>query len=410
MSQSIDSIMDYIALLHANKDLIAAAYCNGGVILDPDNQRRIRQLQQYRVMLPYFQNEFRLSLSLGRHLDEAFQRQRSYAVGANFGDLINRLSQLIVEYVNAVHENRLDDHDDYAMEFDVGVFELASLVTNELLTLRVITENQFSNVTTLAEKQRQNEFYLDRAEKIGEAIALLDGENLVGTLRGSSILEPLFEVYRHQIMTRLQEWRATHLDITAVLKAFLYRLRHVEPNAQRIRAFAHFLRKTPDYQPPDVDSISHLPAWSARYSGLRLKIHPDLSSSRVREALADTAKAIPAAKINVVKPREAGRLLDPGTEKAVNHIQPKQVQVAFHRYLQSASLAGSPLSAIAWKRQQAEFSTLDDSAWLLYVIHALQMLSNARLRRFEMVRHELPSAHQRSGNIVVTDMALWTKL
>ena len=410
MSQSIDSIVAYIDLLHANRQLIAAAYCNGGVVLDPDNQRRIRQLQQHRVMLPYFQNEFRLSLSLGRHLDEAFQRQRSYAVGANFGDLINRLSQLIVEYVNAVHENRLDDHDDYAMEFDVGVFELASLVTNELLTLRVITENQFSNVSTLAEKQRQNEFYLDRAEKIGEAIALLDGENLVGTLRGSSILEPLFEVYRHQIMTRLQEWRATHLDITAVLKAFLYRLRHVEPNAQRIRAFAHFLRKTPDYQPPDVDSISHLPAWSSRFSGLRLKIHPDLSSSRVREALADTAKAIPAAKINVVKPREAGRLLDPGTEKAVNHIQPKQVQVAFHRYLQSASIAGSPLSAIAWKRQQAEFSTLDDSAWLLYVIHALQMLSNARLRTFEIVRHELPSAHQRSGNIVVTDMALWTKL
>ncbi|MEO6321935.1 MAG: hypothetical protein ABIR56_14710 [Polaromonas sp.] len=246
MSQSVASIVAYLELLHANRHLVAAAYSHGGVAMDEDNQRRVRQLQQHRVLVPYLQDDFRLSPRLGRHLDEVLQRQRSYAVGANFGELINRLAQLIAEYVNASHEGRLEDQDEYQSEFDIGVFELASLVGDELLNLRVITENQFANVSTLAEKRRQNEFYLNRAEKIGETIALLESEGLLGTLTGSSLLKPLLDVYQHQVLSRLPQWRATHMDITAVLKAYLYRLRQVEPNARRIRAFAHFLRKHPD--------------------------------------------------------------------------------------------------------------------------------------------------------------------
>lgn len=412
MSQSIDSIVSHLDLLYANRHLIAAAYCNGGVGLDEDNQRKIRQLQQHRVLIPYFQDDFRLSPSFVRHLDEVFQRQRSYAVGANFGELINRLPQLIAEYVNASHETRLEDQDEYATDFDVGVFELASLVSNELLSLRVITENQFANVSTLAEKKRQNEFYLGRAEKIGEAISLLEGDHLLGTLEGSSLLKPLFVVYQHQILIRLQEWRATHMDITAVLKAFLYRLRQVEPDARRIRAFAHFLRKNPDYHPPNVEEIHELPSWSSRFAGLRIKVHPDLSSSQTREALAEVARAIPSAKISIVKERTAGRLVEDGADKPVSVIRPKPVQLAFHRYLEAASLAIFPLSAVRWKRQQREFVGLDDDAWLLYAIHAIQMLGKGEkggLRSFQVERREAPLGHMRSGNIVVTDMELWKK-
>lgn len=412
MSQGINSIVAYLELLHANRHLIAAAYCNGGVGIDEENQRKVRQLQQHRVLVPYLQDDFRLSPSFGRHLDEVFQRQRSYAVGANFGELINRLPQLIVEYVTASHENRVEDQDEYATEFNLGVFELASLVGNELLNLRVITENQFANVSTLAEKRRQNEFYLERAEKIGETIALLEGEHLLGTLEGSSLLKPLFAVYQHQILIRLQEWRATHMDITAVLKAFLYRLRQVEPDARRIRAFAHFLRKNPDYQPPEVEQIQALPDWTARFAGLRLKVHPDLSCAQTREALAEVARTIPAATISIVRERGAGRLLEDGSAKPVNVIQPKPVQLAFHRYLEAAGAAISPLSAVSWKRQQQEFAGLDDDAWLLYAIHAIQMLGQGprgRLQQFQIERHEAAAGHRRSGNIVVTDMSLWKK-
>ena len=413
MSQSIDTIVAYLEVLHANRYLIAAAYCQGGIALEDENQRRIRQLMQHRVLIPYFQQDFRISPTLGRHLDEVFQRQRSYAVGANFGELTNRLRQLIIEYMTASHENRLEDQEDYAAEYDAGVFELASLINDELLSLRAITENQFANVSTMAEKQRQNEFYLDRAEKIGETIALLEGQSLLGTLSDSPLLKPLLEVYQHQVLVRLAGWRSTHMDITAVLKAFLYRLRQIEPHARRIRAFAHFLRKNPDYQPPESESVQTLPAWSSRYAGLRLKTHPDLSISQSREALAEIAQSIPSAKISIVRERAAGRLINDGAVNSVRVIQPKPVQLAFHRYLQAACDALVPLSAIGWKRKQPEFSRLDDDAWLLYAVHSIEMLGKSiktgRLKGLEVKRHEAPTAHVRSGNIVIKDVTLWKK-
>lgn len=413
MSQSIDTIVAYLEVLHANRHLIAAAYCQGGIALEDENQRRIRQLMQHRVLIPYFQQDFRISPTLGRHLDEVFQRQRSYAVGANFGELTNRLRQLIIEYMTASHENRLEDQEDYAAEYDAGVFELASLINDELLSLRAITENQFANVSTMAEKQRQNEFYLDRAEKIGETIALLEGQSLLGTLSDSPLLKPLLEVYQHQVLVRLAGWRSTHMDITAVLKAFLYRLRQIEPHARRIRAFAHFLRKNPDYQPPESESVQTLPAWSSRYAGLRLKTHPDLSISQSREALAEIAQSIPSAKISIVRVRAAGRLINDGAVNSVRVIQPKPVQLAFHRYLQAACDALVPLSAIGWKRKQPEFSRLNDDAWLLYAVHSIEMLGKSiktgRLRGLEVKRYEAPTEHVRSGNIVIKDVALWKK-
>lgn len=412
MSQSVASIVAYLELLHANRHLVAAAYSHGGVALDEDNQRRVRQLQQQRVLVPYLQDDFRLSPSLGRHLDEVFQRQRSYAVGANFGELVHRLEQLLGEYVSASHEGRLEDQGEYQSEFDIGVFELAALVGDELLGLRVITENQFANVSTLAEKRRQNEFYLGRAERIGETLALLEGESLLGTLAGASMLKPLLEVFRHQVLNRLPQWRATHMDITSVLKAYLYRLRQVEPNARRIRAFAHFLRKNPDYQPPDAESLQALPAWSSRFAGLRLKVHPDLALSSTREALADTAKSIASAKISIARQRLAGRLLEGGLDKPVRFISPKPVQLAFHRYLLQASAAAAPLSAVGWKRQQRDLGRLDDEAWLLYALHAVDLLGNrlqGRGHHLQVERRQAPASHARSGNLVVTDLAVWKK-
>ena len=202
------------------------------------------------------------------------------------------------------------------------------------------------------------------------------------------------------------------MDITAVLKAYLYRLRQVEPNARRLRALAHFLRKNPDYQPPEALSLQALPAWSSRFAGLRLKTHPDLAFSSTRDALADMARGIAAAKVSITRQRLAGRPADGGTNKAVRLLAPKPVQQAFARYLRAASAATAPLSALGWKRGQRDFDALDDGAWLLYVLHGVDMLGKTgkgRLPPLQVQRQEAPASHGRSGNIMVTDLALWKK-
>ena len=412
MNQSADSIVAYLEALHANRHLIADAYNLGGVVMVEENQRKIRQLQQHRALIPYIHDEFRLNASLSRHLDEVFQRQRNYAIGANFGEQINRLPRLIDEYLKASHENRLEDRDIYATDFDVGVFELREGIVSTLLLLRTLTDNRFANVSTIAEKQRQNEYYVSKVEQLGNALASLQAEILLEQLASSSLLEPLYSVYRHQIMDRLPEWRATVMDITAILKAYLYRLRQIEPEARRLRTFALFLNKNPDYQPPEADELLNLPQWASVYSGLRLKSHPDLSSSQVIEDLVDIAQSIRPAKLSIVRERPTGRLSGTDDGNLVVIVRPKQVQVAFYRYVEAASESEKPVSALQWKRQQATFNELDDEAWLIYLLHRVQIRGNdptSRLRGLNVERREMNPAHFRSGNLIINDIVVWKK-
>lgn len=413
MNQSADSIVVYLDALHANRHLIADAYNQGGVVMVEENQRKIRQLQQHRALVPYIHDEFRLNSSLSRHLDEVFQRQRNYAIGANFGEQINRLPRLIDEYLKASHENRLEDRDIYATDFDVGVFELREGIISTLLLLRTLTDNRFANVSTIAEKQRQNEYYVSKVEQLGNALTSLQAEVLLEQLASSSLLEPLYAVYRHQVMDRLPEWRATVMDITAILKAYLYRLRQIEPEARRLRTFALFLNKNPDYQPPEADELLNLPEWASVFSGLRLRPHPDLSSSQVIEDLIDIAQRIPPAKLSIVRERPTGRLSGIDDEDLFVIVKPKLIQVAFYRYVEVASVSANPLSALQWKRQQATLNDLDDEAWLIYLLHKVQIRGNdpkSRLRGLNVERQEMTPSHSRSGNLIINDIVIWKKI
>lgn len=411
MSENTEAIISYLEALHANRHLVAAAYINGGVTMEEDNQRRIRQLQQHRALVPYVHDEFRLNSSLGRHLDEVFQRQRNYVIGANFGEQINRLQRLADEFLKASHEDRLDDRDNYATDFDVGVFELREGIASTLLMLRTLTDNRFANVSTIAEKQRQNEFYIAKVEQLGSALAMLQTDLLLEQLAASTLLDPLMSIYRHQVLDRLPEWRATILDITTVLKAYLYRLRQVEPDARRVRSFALFLKKNPGYEPPDSDSLTNAPVWVSKFAGLQLRSHPDLGSGPIRDGLAEIAQGVPPATVSIVRERQSGRLLDDTDAKRVVTLPVKPVQVAYRRYIDAVHAQAEPLSALEWKRQQLPYADLDDRAWLLYVMHSLRVgaARASGTRGIGFSWNERPPAHVRSGNIVVDDVLAWKR-
>lgn len=408
MPANTDGIVAYLHVLHNHRQLIAETYHRNSIALTDDNQRAIRQLQQQRILFPYLQDEFRLAPSLSRHLDEVFQRQRNYAISSNFAEQFNRLLHLTDEYLKASHENRPEDRDNYEADFDAGVFELGESIASGLLLLRTLTDNRFANVSTLAEKQRQNEYYIKQAEKLSEVLISLQAEPLLELLGSSSLLTSLLTVYQHQLLAKLPEWRASLLDITTTLKNYLYRLRQIEPEAKRLRTFAHFLNRNPDYQPPDIEDLpQQLPVWTNRFTGIPIKTHPDLSRNTVREALADIAQAIPAAPVKIMREREAGRLLAGSEEKTVIVLHPKPVQIAFQGYVHAASESLQPLSALRWKQQMVS-DLLDDEAWLLYVLHASQVLTNTS-GRLAMQRVEAPPAHPHSGNIMVMDIQLWKK-
>ncbi|WP_348944738.1 hypothetical protein ABHF33_15195 [Chitinibacter sp. FCG-7] len=415
MTTGVAHIAAYLEVLHKHRDLVADAYINGGITLTDETQRALYLLKQHRALVPAVQDEFRLNSSLSRHLDEVFLRQRNYAVSANFAEQIDRLPQLIDEYLKACLDNRAEDRDTYSDDFKSGVFELAEGLDSFLALMRSLADNRFANVSTLEQKKRQNEFYLGKCEQIGIALGALQDAALLEQLSGSSLLQPLQQIYQSQILERLPQWRASLMDISTVLKEYLYRLRQVEPQAQRLRAFAQFLRKNPDYIPPDVDELNHLPDWCSTFEGFKISAHADLSDNLTRDALVEVAQSIPAPTLRFAVERQAGQMITDDAQGRVNIIAASPVQRAFALYLKAVRQSQEPISAIEWLRKMPDYQSIDEAAWLVYLLHAWQILeakkkiSGLAMRRVENTVAYPGLSEAMSGNLIVSDVEIWKK-
>lgn len=370
MSDKLDLVTAYLSKLFKHKELVAAAYHQGVVAKGDDRYdgRGLYELHQARTLVPYAQDTYRLGSSLAKHFDEVLQKEQLYAaVGANVGDLAHRLPLLADAVARANLEGRIDDADLYTDQFDRGVFELADSISGALQLLRVMADNKFSNVSTLAEKRRQNEFYIERAKIIGDALLLLQANGLMEILEGVPNGERLIFAYRSQLDDQLPEWRSSLLDITAILKAYLFRLRQVEPAARRFRAFALFLKRTPDYVPPEIDEIAEPPSWASKAAGYCLKSSAVVTSAENSEILVDIARSILPAKQQLIPVPRVGRLeldLNPPAEDVV---EIKPWQTGLQELLRTATQA--PASVIEWKRNRPYLAAVPNDIWLLCILH-----------------------------------------
>jgi hypothetical protein len=401
-----DLVVAYLETLYRQRELVAAAYHRGSVSRSDGlgTARGIYELHQHRTLVPYTQESFRLASSLIRHLDEVLQKEQLYAaVGANIVELVERLHLLIDDTVKAHLEGRTEDADSYVDHFNNAVFELADCISNALQYLRMLADSRFANVSTLAEKRRQNEYYVGRAEKISDALKAMATSGIVDTLSDNSACEPLAVAFRHQIWDRLPEWRASLLDITDILKSYLYRLRQVEPAARKFRAFALFLKRNPDYVTPNVDEMADLPAWAERAAALHMRARPDLTDSGTQEMLVEIAKSIPAAQVPIKRVPRIGSLLpDDGRYDTVMAIKLNAYQRALKCFLLAVPEAEGMLSALDWKRRHPEFNELLDDIWMLCVLYEFG-LNRKRHQPYRVERIEA-SANALAGNIVVRDI------
>ena len=413
VSHNLNNTADYLKMLGKHGELIAKIYHDGGIVSqNHDNQHAITQLVQQRILVRDVQDDYRLNPPLSRHLDDVSQRQRLYAVGANLADKIDSLEPLSNEYLLATQDGRFDDADNYGHEFDMSIFDLAISVDGELLHLRSLVENRFAHVSTVAEKKRQNEFYLERSQRIGLALEALQHGTLWYNLQNHVYLNDLQAMFQRQIDSRISQWRVQHFNITDMLKAYLFKLREIAPKAQRLRSFGLFLTKHPSYEPPDISELLAPPLWSQRMVGLALRAHVDIAQAVVRDQLAEMASRIPAAKIVSSRQRQHGQLVGMDTEAAVIQLQPSLTQLALIDFWRQALQSVTPLSALAWKRQRSQFASLVDSVWLMVLWHSLDVDSSQKnhpLQHLQIQRCEAEPRHTMSGNIVIEDIQAWKK-
>ncbi|HIC7214459.1 hypothetical protein [Burkholderia stabilis] len=404
MADKADLVINHLSELHKHKELVAVAYHRGSVDKsdDPDNGRGIYRLNQARILVPYHEGTYRLATSLTKHLDEVLQIERLYAVvGANVAELAERLLDIANLVAHAVLEARTVDADRYIDEFDRAVFELADSVAGTLQYLRILADNNFANVSTYAEKRRQNEYYLERVKRISQALGALQSNNLIHVLESTPEGERLLETYRSQIANHMSEWRAQLLDITAILRDYLFRTRQIEMIARRMRAFEHFLRRTPSYIPADLEVDREAPNWARHATGFSLAAHPCMQETAHDEVLLEIARTIPAVSPPSIAPPRLGTLLpDAPVTPDDTEGQAKPWQVAMAILIES--VGATPISVLAWKAARPELASLADDIWLLCVIHeeALHRKRSVAVH-FEPVMLE---TEHLSGQIRITDI------
>lgn len=407
MSRTDDLVIAYIEILHRHRAMVAAAYHQGWIDAGDESAtpRGIQDLRAHRTLVPLTQETFRLASSLARHLDEVMQKERLFAaVGGNIADLAARLPVLVDETVKAHLEGRTEDLDGYVDAFNNAVFDLADHIDQALQYLRMLADTRFASVRTLAEKQRQNAWYIGRAERIGEAIKALQAGGLVERIEDETAAAPLLPAFRGQLWERLPEWRESLLDITEILKAFLYRLRQVEPAGRRLRAFNLFLKRNPDYVAPEVEELTDPPSWASRAKPLRVVSHPDLLDGATSEALIEVAAKLPPSPTTIKREPKIGTL-KPGTDQEPEAlvIEPRPYQLALRHLIAEVQEGGETLSAVDWKRAHVEYADLPDPIWLLCVLYE-ETLARRRTEHIRFDRVELPASHPLSGNIVVRDV------
>ena len=404
MATKTDLVENHLVKLFRHKELLATAY-HRGVVSKADDKfdgRGLYELHQARALVPYANETYRLASSLARHFDEILQTEHLYAaVGADVGDLAARLPLLSDAVAKAAIEGRNEDADEYIDQFDRAVFELADSISGALQFLRILADNKFANVATYAEKKRQNEFYLERVRKISDALVAIQTSGLIESLESSPEGERLLLSYRSQIADHLPEWRANLLDITAILREYLFRTRQIEATARRFRAFALFLKRTPEYVPPDIDALADLPDWAYRAPGFALRSRASVNDPALDDPLLEIAKAIPAAKQITVTVPKAGTLKDdPPVAPGDEGVKPKLWQEAVQSLI--TTVGKQPVSAMSWKRRTPSISDLPNDIWLLCLLHE----ESLRRRRTEGIRFEqiLEAAEPLSGMLKVRDI------
>jgi hypothetical protein len=234
-----------------HSELISQAYFNGVVYKDSQNQRTLAQLKQLKILVNHNSDHsdgYRIAGRLAQFIDSALSSDRVRRLDTDLASWIDMLEQQIGLYQDAHHDNRVEDCDSYFAEIERLVFDLSDTLEENTRYLLMLVNSRFANVRTLAEKQKQNTFYISRLEKLVNAITALQPEFLLELVEDQPVLYALLD---QQLICLLPVYQQRLQDILDKLKVFLFELRQIEVRAQLVQGFAFFLQQNQAYQPQD---------------------------------------------------------------------------------------------------------------------------------------------------------------
>ncbi len=391
-----------------HSELISQVYFNGVVYKDSQNQRTLIQLKQLKILVNHNSDHsdgYRIAGRLAQFIDSALSSDRVRRLDTDLASWIDMLEQQIGLYQDAHHDNRVEDCDSYFAEIERLVFDLSDTLEENTRYLLMLVNSRFANVRTLAEKQKQNTFYISRLEKLVNAITALQPEFLLELVEDQPVLYALLD---QQLIRLLPVYQQRLQDILDKLKVFLFELRQIEVRAQLVQGFAFFLQQNQNYQPQDWNERDTIPEHWNQIKPLALFAYADPLDHGIEDGLIEIAQKIRRDTESLLaQPKQRAlnsvSLNPPGKQVLALPLYRQQTARYFERVLRSPD---QPISAMAFYK--AFVTGIEPSIWLSCVLNEWlrRQQSNKRLQ-LEWVQCTTKIVF--SGNKQVQDILLAVK-
>jgi hypothetical protein len=402
LSQSQQGLERLFKALANHGELIAQAYFTGAVYKDSQNQRTLNQLKQLKILVTHSADGYRIAGRLSQFIDSALSSDRIRRLDTDLASWIETLEQQIGLYQDALDENRVDDSDNYFVEIERLVFDLSDTLEENTRYLLMLVNSRFANVRTLAEKQKQNAFYISRLEKLVNAISALQPELVLEMVEEQPLVYALLD---QQLIRLLPIYQQRLQDILDKLKVFLFELRQIGARAQLVQGFAFFLQQNQNYQPQDWSECDQIPEHWNQIKPLALLAYADPLDHGLEEDLIEIAQKIRTdTEVMLAKQKQRSLnavSLSPQIKKTLDlPLYRKQLRVYFDRVLKNEARS---ISAVAF--QQAFVHDIEPSIWLSCVLNEW-LRRQQRNKCLQMKLIQADAGQSFSGNKKVTDIVL----
>ena len=402
MSQSQQSLECLFKALSNNCDLISQAYFAGVAYKNSQNQRALNQLKQLKILVNHNDAGYRIAGRLSQFIDSALSSDRIRRLDTDLASWIETLEQQIGLCQDAWNENRVNDYDNYFAEIERLVFDLSDSLEENTRYLLMLVNSRFANVRTLAEKQKQNIFYISRLEKLVNAISSLQPEFLLEIVEEQPLIHELLD---RQLIRLLPIYQQRLQDILDKLRVFLFELRQIEARAQLVQGFAFFLQQNQNYQPQDWSERDTIPDHWNQIKPLTLLAYADPLDHALEEDLIGIVQKIRINTEGMLAKQKRRSLhavsISPPIKRSLDlPLYRKQLSVYFDRVLQNE---GQSISAVAF--QQAFVDDIEPSIWLSCVLNEW-LRRQQRNKRLQMRLIHSDVDQRYSGNTKVMDIVL----
>jgi hypothetical protein len=384
MSAASDSIQKLLQTLAKHSDVVSQAFAGPVAGGDKPRDAAINALEAIGALKPYEEETYYLGAPLydyfasvlsSFHAMRALTRIRGYVVQAS-----NQWDELRQLRDKEVARDRME------RALERSIIEIGDIVDRNIALLGSMVIDRYGDVSDLASKLRQNNFYEREVRVI--LVELGQVGAFVRKVEESAVAEGHMRI--RQLVTRrlgshLLSWAARLKDAQSIISRRLIEVRTMGRRLKMLARYAGWLRSNPTENGWEInvgeDAVGHSVAVDAglcRPEPFDMRVQPDFADVTASNAakLVDLATKLKvAAETRPARPTQVDDDKVIADENSSFTATLKPHQLALRQFC--ADVAGAPegVSLAKWKRCQhvahPALAEMPDEVWLFYAASQL---------------------------------------